>query len=203
MRVWPNGLALLGGLGAVLLVSCGKPDNAKPQRRGEKQARAVRVARVDWRPMERAVQVVGTLSAHDEATVAAQVAGQLEKSLVDLGDRVTTGQEMVLIDVTAYEALVRQSAANLARATASATNAAQNLKRIQDLQKDRIASTSDLDQAVAEAGKTQADVKAAEAADAIARLNLQRSRVKAPFAGAIAQRIATVGDYVAVGAPIF
>ena len=57
--------------------------------------------------MERAVQVVGTLSAHDEATVAAQVAGQLEKSLVDLGDRVTTGQEMVLIDVTAYEALVR------------------------------------------------------------------------------------------------
>src|SRR6266496_2233689 len=202
MRVLANGVALLGGLCVVVLISCAKSDNAKAQRRAETQARAVRVARVESRPMERAVQVVGTLSAHDEATVAAQVAGQLEKSHVDVGDRVTAGQEMVLIDVTAYEALVRQSAANLARATASATNAAQNLKRIQDLQKDKIASTSDLDQAVAEAGKTQADVKAAEAADAIARLNLQRSRVRAPFDGAIAQRIATVGDYVAVGAPI-
>ena len=81
-------------------------------------------------------------------------------------------------------------------------NAAQNLKRIQDLQKDKIASSSDLDQAVAESGKTKADVKAAEAADAIARLDLERSRVKAPFDGAVAQRIASVGDYVAVGAPI-
>ena len=36
----------------------------------------------------------------------------------------------------------------------------------------------------------------------IARLNLERSRVRAPFDGAIAQRIATVGDYVAIGTPI-
>src|SRR3989442_1758999 len=136
MRVWPNGLALLGGLGAVLLVSCGKPDNAKVQRRGETQARAVRVARVELRPMERAVQVVGTLSAHDGVTVAARVAGKLKKSHGDWGARVTRGREMVLIAVPAYEALVRKSAANLARATASASNAAQNLKRIQDLQKD-------------------------------------------------------------------
>jgi len=152
--------------------------------------------------MERTVQVVGTLLAHDEATVAAQVAKQLETSHVDVGDRVIASQELTLIDTTAYEAFARQSAANLAKAVASATNAAQNLKRVQDLQKEKIASTSELDQAVAEAGKGQADVKAAEAADAIARLNLERSRVKAPFAGAIAQRIATVGDYVAVGAPI-
>ena len=203
MKVLGNGVALLGGLCAVFLVSCGKSEKARTPGRGEGAARQVRVARTELRPMERTVQVVGTLLAHDEATVAAQVAGQLETSHVDVGDRVIAGQELTLIDTTAYEALARQSAANLAKAVASATNAAQNLKRVQDLQKERIASTSELDQAVAEAGKGQADVKAAEAADAIARLNLERSRVKAPFAGAIAQRIATVGDYVAVGAPIF
>jgi RND family efflux transporter MFP subunit len=143
------------------------------------------------------------LSAHDEATVAAQVAGQIEKNHVDVGDRVTAGQELALIDTTSYEALARQSAANLIKAKASATNAAQNLKRVQELQQEKIASTSELDLAVAEAGKTQADVTSAEAANAIAQLSLDRSRVKAPFSGAVAARIAGVGNYVAAGTPIF
>src|ERR1043165_481332 len=201
MRVLANGVAL-GGLCVVVLISCAKSDNAKAQRRGETRARAVRVARVELRPMERTVQVVGTLSGHDEATMAAQVAGQIEKSHVDVGDRVTAGQELALIDTPSYEALARQSAANLTKAVASAANAAQNLKRVQELQKEKIASTSELDQAVAEPGKAQADVTAAGAADAIARLNLERSRVKAPFDAAVAARIASVGNYVGIGAPI-
>jgi len=201
MKLGCHQLSLLGAVFALLLVSCGKPGNAKSG--GVDAApRQVRVARGDLRPMERALRVVGTLSARDEATVAAQVAGQIEKNYVDLGDQVTAGQELVLIDTTSYDALVRQSAANLARAHASAANAAQDLKRAQDLQREKIASASNLDQAVAEAGRTQADVKSAEAADAIARLNLERSRVRAPFAGTIAQRLVTVGDYAAVGMPI-
>jgi len=194
-------LGFPGVLFALLLVSCGPADRTKPAP-ANTAPRPVRVGRVELRPMERTLQVVGSLSARDEATVAAQVAGQIEKNHVDFGDRVTAGQELVLIDVTAYEALVRQSAANLARAGASAANAEQNLKRIQELQKEKIASTSDLEQAVAESAKAQADVKAVEATDAIARLNLERSRVRAPFDGAVAQRLASVGDYVAIGTPI-
>jgi len=152
--------------------------------------------------MERSLTVVGVLQAHDAATVAAQVAGQIEKTIVDLGDRVTAGQELALIDTTSYEALARHAAANLAKANASTANAAQNLKRVQDLQKEKIASGSELDLAVAEAEQARAEVKGVEAAEAIAQLNLSRSRVKAPFDGAIAERLATVGDYVAVGTPI-
>ncbi len=201
MKLGRPQLALLGAVFASLLVSCGKPADTKAGR-ADAAPRSVRVERVELRPMERTLQVVGTLAARDEATVAAQVAGQLEKISVDLGDAVTNGQELVLIDTTSYDALVRQSDANLARTRASAANASQNLKRAQDLQKEKIASTSDLDQAVADAGRTQADVKAAEATDAIARLNLDRSRVRAPFVGAIAQRLVTAGDYVAIGDPI-
>src|SRR5688572_7540906 len=147
-----------------LLISCGKPDSGKPARK-EAAPRAVRVAQAELRPMERALQVPGTLSAREEATVAAQVAGQIETSFVDLGDRVNAGQELVLIDTTSYEAFRRESAANLARASAAAANAARDLKRVQELQRDKIASTSELDAAVSEAEKAQADVKAAEAAD--------------------------------------
>jgi RND family efflux transporter MFP subunit len=192
---------MVAALCALMLSSCGKGDKANSTQTNV-APRVVHVVMAELRPMERTLPVVGTLSAFDEATVAAQVAGQIEQYRADLGDRMAAGQELALIDTTAYEALTRQSAANLAKARASATNAAQNLKRVQELQKDRIASSSDLDQAFAEAAQAQAEVKAAEAADAIAQLNLERSRVKAPFDGAIAERIASLGEYVAVGAPI-
>lgn len=194
-------IALVGAALASLLVSCGKQDDTKA-RRADTAPRSVSVARAELRPMERTLQVVGTLAAHDEAAIAAQVAGQIERIPVDLGHLVTNGQELALIDTTSYEALVRQSEANLSRAKASAANAARNLQRMQDLQQEKISSASELDQAVAESGRTQAEVKAAEAADAIARLNLERSRVRAPFDGALAERLATVGNYVAVGDPI-
>jgi len=192
----------LGLLGAMLLTSCGKSNATKSGAPKEMPSREVHVARVELRPMERVLQVVGTLAAREEATIAAQVAGQLEKNYVDVGDRVKVGQELALIDTTTYEALANASGANLTRANASAANAAQNLKRVQDLQKEKIASTSDLDAAVADAARTRAEVKAAEAADAVARLNLDHSRVKAPFDGAVAERLASAGDYLAVGTPI-
>ena len=43
----------------------------------------------------------------------------------------------------------------------------------------------------------------AEAVAAIAHLNLDRSRVKAPFDGAVADRIASAGDYLKTGTPLF
>ncbi len=193
------GIAL--GCGA-LLSSCGKSDAPKTGAPKDSAPREVRVTRAALRPMERTLHVVGTLAAQNEATVAAQVAGQLEKNLVDLGDRVQAGQELALIDTTSYDALANASAANLTRANASAANAAQNLKRTQELQQEQIASTSDLDAAVADAARTRAEVKAAEANDAVTRLDVERSRVKAPFTGVVAERIASPGDYLAVGTPI-
>ena len=88
-------LGFPGGLFALLLVSCGPADKAKPAH-AETAPRLVRVGRVESRPMERTLPVVGTLAARDEATVSAQVAGQIEQNHVDFGDRVTAGQELVL-----------------------------------------------------------------------------------------------------------
>jgi RND family efflux transporter MFP subunit len=186
----------------VLLGSgCGPAEQATaPKTDGP--ARSVRVAKVEPHPLERALTVVGSLAAREEALVAAQVAGQIERCLVDLGDTVTPGQELALIDTAAYEARLRQSAANLERANAAAANAAQTLRRVRELQAGKIASASELDQAVAQAEQSDAEVKAAEAELAVAQLNLDRSRVKAPFAGAVAARPAGVGDYVAIGVPI-
>lgn len=183
-------------------VSCSKSQGETSKPRGS-SAVPVTTAKVEIVPLDRAISIVGTLFAKDEATVGAQVDGQVEKTRVDFGDRVTEGQELALIDTTSFEALARQSAANLAKARASALNAEQTLKRIQDLQKEKVSSASELDKAVADAEQARAEVKSAEAADAIAQLNLERSHVKAPFNSAVAERIASAGDYMKVGSPLF
>jgi membrane fusion protein (multidrug efflux system) len=202
MKRFSLGVACGAALLATVLVSCtgAKGEKPRPERA---DAVPVTVTNVEVVPLDRTIDVWGTLYSKDEATVGAEVEGKVEKTLVDFGDRVSVGQELARIDTTSYEALARQAAANLARAQATAANAEQNLNRTQELRKNDIASQSDLDKGIAEAEQARAEVRAAEAAQAIAQLNLTRSHMKAPFDAAVAERIASAGDYVKVGAPLF
>ena len=161
------------------------------------------VASVKKVPLDRTLPVVGTLFPKDEATISAEVEGKVEKTMAEFGDRVREGQEIAQIDTTAYEALARLAAANVAKAKANATNTEQILHRARELDKAGVAPASDLDKNLAEAEQARADVAAAEAAKAIADLNLARSHVRAPFEAAVADRIASAGDFMKVGTPLF
>jgi membrane fusion protein (multidrug efflux system) len=195
-------LLVLWILVAAMPVASGAP-NEQGAKAPADDAIPVDVALVQVLPLDRTLPIIGTLLAKTEATIGAQVEGQVEKTLVDFGERVTAAQELALIDTDSYDALAKQSAANVAKARAAASNAEHNLKRVLELQKSKISSASDLDLATAQAEQARAEVNYALAADAIARLNLDRSRVKALFDGTISERIASMGDFVKVGAPLF
>lgn len=158
------------------------------------------VTNVAW---DRTVAIVGTLYPKDEAAIASQVDGQVEQTLVDFGDRVRTNQDLAFIDTASYEAQLEQAVGNLAKADANLANAKQNFERTETLLKQKIASQSDYDQAKAQLDQWDAEVRAARGAKGVAQLNLQRSRVQAPFDGAISQRIVGRGDYVKIGSPLF
>jgi len=187
---------------AASLVSCSK-SGAGPARPRPDPAVPVTVAVVEVVPWDRVVPVVGPLSPKDEAAVSAEVEGRVEKVLVDVGEARAPGEEMALIDTSSYEAQLQLAAANLAKAQANLTNAEQNLRRIQELRAVNISAASDLDLATAQAGQARAEVQAQEAAHAIARINLNRSHVKAPFAGSVAARLVSAGDYVKAGTPLY
>jgi len=193
-------LGLVGGVCLALTAGCSKQAEKPPSNAARPVP--VNVAFAKQQPLDRTLQAVGSLQAWEDAVIAAQVAGQIEKVLVDIGSTVAEGQELALIDTTSYLAFARQSSANLEKARASERNANQNLERVRTLQRDKIASGSEYDTAVAESEQAHAEVLAAEAADAIAQLNLARSRVRAPFSGRVAARVASPGEYVGVGTPI-
>jgi membrane fusion protein, multidrug efflux system len=205
IRTWELGSWIFGAVltaAIVLTLSACSPSGDKAQGPRDDSV-PVTTASVALSPMDRSIPVVGTLVAKDESTIGAQVEGQVENTAVDFGAHVTAGQELALIDTDSYQALARQAAATLAKAKANALNGEQNLKRVIELQQNKIASASDLDSATALAEQSRAEVKAAEAAEAIAQLNLARSHARSPFEGTVSERIANLGDYVKIGAPLF
>ena len=160
----------------------------------------VTVTNVAW---DRVVSIVGTLYPKDTATIAAQVEGAVERTLVDFGDRVSSNQDLAFIDTASYEAQLTQQAGNCARAEANLTNTRRSFERVQKLSKEDIASVADFDQARSAFDQAEAELKAARGAEVVARLNVDRSRVSAPFDGGISQRMVGRGDYVKIGSPLF
>ena len=186
-----------------LVAGCSR-ETASPTARGAApQAVPVTVSAVREIQLDRSLPIVGTLFAKDSATVAAEVEGRVEKTLAEFGDRVKAEQEIALVDTDTYAALANLAAARIQQAKAAEVAANHELQRQQELRRSGVASPADYDAAVAAADEARAAVKAAEANEAVARLNLERSRIRAPFEGAVAERIASAGDFVKSGAPLF
>ena len=102
---------------ATLLMSCAKSENPKPAVAMAK-ARIVRTARVQERPMERAVIVTGSLAAQEEATLSVKISGRLQSIAVDLGSVVKKGDPIAQVEKRDYELRRKQAAATLAQSRA-------------------------------------------------------------------------------------
>ena len=101
----------------VLGAACSKSESAQAKGR-EAPAKAVTSAAVRQEDMRRSVEVVGTLAAEDQVTVASQAEGAVSKVLVDLGDHVKAGQPIIELDREKLEYNLQNQKAALARALA-------------------------------------------------------------------------------------
>jgi multidrug efflux pump subunit AcrA (membrane-fusion protein) len=101
------------------VAACSKPkgDARKRDRNAPLTVTAVEV-RLD--PWERSIRLVGTLAANQEARIAAEVEGSIERTHVEVGDAVEAGRELAQIDTDSYQGMVNLQTANLAKAQANA-----------------------------------------------------------------------------------
>jgi RND family efflux transporter MFP subunit len=204
MHLILNRAAILLSLCAALfgLIGCTR-QAASPSTDRRTEPTPVMVATVTNVAWDKTVSIIGTLYPKDEATIGAQVEGAVEQTLVDFGDRVQTNQVIASIDIASYQAQFEQVMGNLAKAEANVVNARKNFARVSELKKGSVASESDYDQARAQLDQWDAEIKALRGAVNVAQLNLERAQVRAPFDGAIAQRVVGRGDFVKVGSPLF
>ena len=145
-----------------------------------------------------AVELVlpASLQAFQEASIYARTGGYMAKWLVDLGDQVTAGQTLALIDGPELDQELNQSRAALAQAKANAELTRATAARWTELAARNAVSKQEADEKNAAAQARAADVQAAEAN--VARLTQLKSlqTIVAPFAGVITFRGAEIGALI-------
>jgi RND family efflux transporter MFP subunit len=145
----------------------------------------VETALVQVGPIQRRLTAVGSLRSNESVIIRPEVAGRIAQIRFDEGERVTKGQPLVMFDDTIYRAEVEEVRASLELSRA-------NHDRAIDLLKRGAGTTKARDEALAQ-------LRADQAALALAEARLDKTVIRAPFDGVIGLREVSVGDFVDVG----
>lgn len=157
------------------------------------------------------VTATGSVEPETTVTVGSEISGRLDKVLVDYNDDVKKGQVLAEIDTTTLENTVAKSEAMLdeSRATvlqyeASRIEAAAQWKRTKGLRAANAVSQLDLDTALANLKRAEANyaggkarVKANEAQLAADKIALSKAVILSPIDGVVIERDVEPGQTVA------
>ncbi len=183
----------------VLVGACAEPDkDVPPSADGGERAAAATTERVDAERVGSArlqsrITASGSIAARRVTELGAEVPGPLLAIHVDVGSTVAQGAELFRIDPGPYEMALAEARAALALARAEARHAEQEEKRVDSLLASRSVSKQHYEQVRTQAEVARARVKQMEARSARAGRDLERTRVRAPYAGSIVARLAHEG----------
>lgn len=173
------------------------------------------------------LELPGNIEAITEAPILARADGYVERRMVDIGDRVRSGQSLAEIDAPEMDEQIRQAQANLQQARAAVDQAEANYQRGRTdeelarvtaerwaaLEHKGVVSRQENDRYQAEYRSLGAATRALEQAVTVQRSNVAAAEanlsrldkvqsyrlVKAPFDGVITQRNVDVGALVNAG----
>lgn len=174
----------------IALAACGKSAPPAPPPPG------VDVVVIQPQPISNVVELPGRVQAVRTAEVRARVDGIVERRLYDEGSDVRAGAPLFRIDPRPLAATYAAAQAALARAQATATNAAQVVNRYTPLVSQQAVSKQEYDAAVSTARQSQADVAQMRAQVDSARLNLAYASVTASISGRVGRAEVTEGALV-------
>ena len=188
-------LLVIVTLGARWFASAGATKNTRAGR----PPAAVATAPVVLADVPEAVSAIGTVTPLDTATVHTQLSGNVTAILFKEGQMVSAGQPIVEIDTRPFKLALQQAEGNLARDSAQLAAAELDLKRYETLASQDSVARQTLEDSRGTVGQLRGTVAADRASAGTARLNLQYSTIKAPFAGRIGLRQVSVGSFVSPG----
>jgi RND family efflux transporter MFP subunit len=159
------------------------------------------------------LELPASIQAFDQTPIFARTSGYVKARYVDIGDHVTKGELLAVIDdpqtdqsLLQAKAALLQVKAQLALAQANAQLSKVTDERWQSLQKQGVVAQQDADQKHAQAGADAASVAAAEANITAGEANVRNlteqasfSRVVAPFDGIVLSRSIDNGSLISSG----
>ncbi len=161
-------------------------------------------------PASEVLTANGYVVARQRASVSSEIAGRLEALYVGEGSRVQKGQVMGVLRNQDQRTAVQAARAALASAKATHEEAKANrdqseleLRRSGEMKERGLVSASEYEAAEARAkvdrarvNRTAAEIQSAEAQLRVAEVDLDKTYIRAPFAGAVLRKEAEVGEIV-------
>ena len=163
-------------------------------------ATPVSVATVEQRDIVNWAEFSGRLEAIERVELRSRVSGVVEAVHFREGGLVKQGDLLISIDQAPYLAEFERAQAQVLAAEARVALASGEHERGQQLMASRNVSQKDLDTRYNALREAQANLRAAQAAQQTARLNLDYTQIRAPIGGRIGRLGITIGNLVAAGA---
>lgn len=148
-------------------------------------ATAVEASRVASTPLERSIEAVGNLISNESVVLSPEIAGRVTEITFKEGQDVLKGAQLLRLDDSIYKAQLAQAEAGLSLSQA-------NYKRSEELFKKQTGTGRALDEARAKYNVDRAAVD-------LAKAQLDKSVITAPFDGVVGLRQVSIGDYVTPG----
>jgi len=156
----------------------------------------VSVAPVLVRPVQQWETFNGRIEAVQSVEVRPRVSGTVERVAFTDGQEVKRGDLLFVIDPRPYRAAFEGAQAQLERANAAAQLAQIQARRAKAMIANNAISREEFDNRMSDQRQSRAEVRAAMAALANARLNLDFTEVRAPIAGRASRALLTSGNLV-------
>lgn len=186
------GWAALGGL--LLVFGCGQSNVYVPP-----PPPRVTVAHPVRQPVVDYLEFTGNTQAIKTVQLRARVQGFLDKILFKDGDMVKKGQLLFIIQQNTYQDQLAQAEAQILQQKANYDHAVIETARYTRLVQQKAAAQTDLDTWRYQRDASKAAMLAAQSASNLAKLNLDYTRVTAPFNGRIGRHLVDVGNLVGAG----
>ncbi|SDB53788.1 membrane fusion protein, multidrug efflux system [Desulfonatronum thiosulfatophilum] len=185
----PKTWVIIGILALVIIwIASGvllRDDETKEEVRPAERRTIVAVRQMQAQPVERLLVLHGDLQPEQVVMVRAETGGRIENWHVQLGAAVEAGDLLAQLELSERRAQLRQAQARL-----NVTE--RQLQATRQLVEDGFEAEIQLETAMAEMEAAQADLTAIEE-------EISRTRIEAPIAGSVDQRIAERGDFVSTG----
>ncbi|MEJ2232847.1 MAG: efflux RND transporter periplasmic adaptor subunit [Syntrophobacterales bacterium] len=165
--------------------------------------RSIRWTKVAETSTKQVRMISGTTKPVDQTALSFAVGGTVEKVEVRLGDQVKKGQVLAELDQLPFVLGVRDAEAELSKAQAIVVERRANYERYVALYESNNASKAELDEARASFDSAKSQVEAAMAKLGLARRDLRKTQLKAPFNGTISVKEIEPFVEVPVGKAVF
>ncbi|HLM79269.1 MAG TPA: efflux RND transporter periplasmic adaptor subunit [Terriglobales bacterium] len=222
------GVVVLAAIIAITLLMHSLGD-AKAKKADEPPRRLAPVVFATRSPLENAITLTGEFRPFQQVDVHAKVSGYIRHIFVDVGDKVSTGQELAVLEVPELNAQVMGAEADIRRSQDAIRRAQSEIERAESThrayhaaytrlkqaseERPGLVAEQELDDAMAKDKETEAQIDSTRAAlaesqgqlgmaqAALARLSALQaySHITAPFAGVVTKRYVDTGALISAG----